>query len=543
MSDDLIIGLWGNLPPSTLDVFLRSLRATGYVGDVCILGFRISRESAGLLRAHDVMLHSALPYLREGLDVQTGRYFMYLDFIAKNASRYRHVMLTDTKDVAFQANPFPAVRDSAIVFASERLNIEDCAVNSSWIESAFGSKTLKSLSKKRISCSGTTIGKTDSVLEYLSKMASLISDKPSVRGIKGVDQGLHNFVVHAAPPERSELDLAESRIATLHYVPDTSIAINDDGILVDGVLSAIVHQWDRKPTLVQYLTSKYSNQDASDHKPSSSVESDRRVSRDAVLVYWQEGFAESSLRMFCFTLRSSGFFGSLVILTGGSIDILEELKRDFDVSVHEDKSIKESGLDRHVACHFHAKNWIAANEFDRLFFFDTPDAWFVSSPFAGMRRGLTVYAEGNKTISSSPLNTKWLLTFSSQSDLGLEKEIVSSSLVSGDKDEVLRFYSDLFSLAFLSNARADVGQSIQGAFNAIVHEIHGGRRSVTVSPNGSVAFFSIWNEDVDITSWPSLRVNDYTPSIVMHPGRNMQATPIISQVVGPQRMSIDVGGW
>ena len=72
---------------------------------------------------------------------QSGRYFNYLNFLARHGELYANVMISDLRDVFFQSDPFAAPLPADIVFAQERCLIGASPVNSRWIEVAFGGRS------------------------------------------------------------------------------------------------------------------------------------------------------------------------------------------------------------------------------------------------------------------------------------------------------------------------------------------------------------------------------------------------------------------
>jgi hypothetical protein len=87
------------------------------------------------------------------------------------------IMLSDFRDVFFQANPFtyrtfewaPPV-SQLVVFQEAYPNkvIYRCIFNSGWIENCYGSKGLRRVGSNTVSCSGVTIGTRNAIAIYVS---------------------------------------------------------------------------------------------------------------------------------------------------------------------------------------------------------------------------------------------------------------------------------------------------------------------------------------------------------------------------------------
>ncbi len=118
---NLIIGFWSGLPFGELEPFLASLRNTGFDGDLCIFVDNVTAETVRQLVAHGALVERLGQSAQIRMTNQCGRFFAYLDFLARHEDRYRHVMLTDLRDVVFQSDPFAHAFPSDVVFCSRRL--------------------------------------------------------------------------------------------------------------------------------------------------------------------------------------------------------------------------------------------------------------------------------------------------------------------------------------------------------------------------------------------------------------------------------------
>src|SRR5579883_784939 len=137
-SKNLIMGLWSGLDFWHLEPFIASLRRTAFSGDICVMVSDVSAETIAALHAHGILVERfdrlALPPLHGG----TARYFAYLDFLARHADEYAHVMLSDLRDVVFQSDPFAQPLPADVVFAQERCLMGDSPVNRNWIADIYG---------------------------------------------------------------------------------------------------------------------------------------------------------------------------------------------------------------------------------------------------------------------------------------------------------------------------------------------------------------------------------------------------------------------
>jgi hypothetical protein len=132
-------------------------------------------------------------------NVPQKRFEVYLK-VLKKFKDIKKLLITDVRDVYFQADPFKNKIFSKLNFFMEDEKIKNCLDNSKWILKCFGKKELISLENQFISCSGITMGYRKYMLKYLKEMVFLIKEKPYFTlGLysKGWDQGPHNFLVHS----------------------------------------------------------------------------------------------------------------------------------------------------------------------------------------------------------------------------------------------------------------------------------------------------------------------------------------------------------
>jgi hypothetical protein len=183
---------------------------------------------------------------------EIARYAWYLERLSRTQASYRRVMLTDVRDVVFLGDPFSVVGGAESVrffLESENVTIADSAYNRSWLLTAYGEAMLEKLGDRPISCSGVTVGSVDGVLAYLTVMVDELARLP--RHIRGIDQGVHNVVVHEGlvPGARLVPNL-EGAVLT---VGKMSAAYAAQALAVRHGSVKVVHQYDRHPELARVV--------------------------------------------------------------------------------------------------------------------------------------------------------------------------------------------------------------------------------------------------------------------------------------------------
>ena len=196
------------------------------------------------------------------------RYQYYHDYL-KNNKIYDNVLLTDSRDVFFQGNPFDFIYKKDINFFLEDEIIKNSSVNIKWIKRTVGTLFLKKIISRRISCCGQVIGNYESILNYCDIMKKNIIKYPyksSIhslffnRKIKGWDQGIHNYLVYSDIFKNADFyDNKNGNIATLSL--SKKLNFNSAGRLINenGDEYSTIHQYDHFINKFKSLIYKISN--------------------------------------------------------------------------------------------------------------------------------------------------------------------------------------------------------------------------------------------------------------------------------------------
>ena len=130
------------------------------------------------------------------------------------------LMVTDFRDVTFQANPFtymadrwtPPISNLAVFLeAYPNKEIERCPSTKRWVKICYGDAALKQIGLQTVSCSGVSMGSRDAILVYSYMMnQQLDHDARLGKGInptgsndnrcvrdEGSDQGFHNWLLYS----------------------------------------------------------------------------------------------------------------------------------------------------------------------------------------------------------------------------------------------------------------------------------------------------------------------------------------------------------
>jgi hypothetical protein len=193
---------------------------------------------------------------KSSLHIAVERYFIALQVVRKYGRSCSNILLTDSRDVVLQSNPFNSI-DGRLITGLEKKKIKDCQYNSEWIELLYGEKVLRKMSEQQIVCSGVILGTVEKVEQYLSEMCDKMwSILPKIAPTY-YDQGIHNHLCYESKLPIHLTDNREGLIATLGYEQDVLKDSASGLVQVGDLYPAIVHQYDRHPDLQTFFKKKY----------------------------------------------------------------------------------------------------------------------------------------------------------------------------------------------------------------------------------------------------------------------------------------------
>ncbi|HXG82926.1 MAG TPA: hypothetical protein VNI84_02770 [Pyrinomonadaceae bacterium] len=189
------------------------------------------------------------------------RYFNSLDLLSNKYKDVDLVLLTDSRDVFFQDDPFKNF-NSDLAFGLEDVPINKCKYTKNWVEGIYGEHRASEISGEQVICSGVTLGKRKAVVKYLHLMCEEIcrNARRVAFGV-GYDQGIHNWLVRTNSNLTFKLiPNGEKLIATLNYSDLTQFKFDEKRGLLNqnDELVSIVHQYDRKEFIAKWCLQKWS---------------------------------------------------------------------------------------------------------------------------------------------------------------------------------------------------------------------------------------------------------------------------------------------
>lgn len=254
-SRQLILGAAIGYGPKQVRVFVESLRASGFRGEVLMLTgiqqFRL-RNFLGRYGVRTRSLWHKRSFFRP---VNARRYQIYYEYLLARRDHFDHVMITDVRDVIFQSHPFAGIADDKCHYFLEREDVKLAheVANWRWLMGLYGA-SADVIAHRTISCSGITLGPTQAMLRYLGRMTAEI-DKMHWRIYRkighGYDQGIHNLLIHTEPELAGVLEQNNGHVATMQLEPRQAYKLDDIGLIrthSDHIIP-ICHQYDRFPDI------------------------------------------------------------------------------------------------------------------------------------------------------------------------------------------------------------------------------------------------------------------------------------------------------
>lgn len=252
--NELLMGLACSYGPDVFRRFLGSLRDSGFAGDIVL--FLLPGDASAELQ--EVFAHhqaQAVFFDHAPYHLQTFRYALYEEFLRQSAKHYAEarIFICDVRDIIFQKNLFdyPLAKEVELTFFAEERIIADCPHNTKWLMVGFGEELYQSIKENPILCSGTTLGSSVALLQYLRTLNALAREimPRAADAACGMDQGIHNAIYYQGllhPHRIQVLGNEDALVNTLNY---GFKQVNEDGQVVTrkGELCCVAHQIDRLP--------------------------------------------------------------------------------------------------------------------------------------------------------------------------------------------------------------------------------------------------------------------------------------------------------
>jgi hypothetical protein len=171
---------------------------------------------------------------------------------------FRSVFLTDVTDLVFQGDVFFENLQGLHVFQEDEKYF--CGTephNAWWIKNNYGEAIRQQMESSPIYCSGTILGDHSSIVGFLTRFLQERSPQKFIQlGGKEDDQGPFNYLIQTEQIQCTKHSNG-SLVATVCLTDDADIQIKKDIIQTYGTTPKVVHQYVKKPLLVDLVKRMY----------------------------------------------------------------------------------------------------------------------------------------------------------------------------------------------------------------------------------------------------------------------------------------------
>lgn len=260
MTDTLILGLAAGYHYGDVRPFLLSLQQSGCQAQLVLFTSPTTRDSDRMATRGATIIPCQRPPELAHIPANAWRFFLYRDYLQKRSAAFRRILLTDVRDVIFQADPFSLLWPEGYSLFQEdsAICLGRCEHTAHWIKGHLGSDTLQELAPFPLLCSGTTIADSASMLRYLDLMtARLLPFTPAPR-MAGYDQGVHNLLARRGLLAPLHVFDNHGPVLTLGHKREPP-ALDAAGLVLNesGEPAVLVHQYDRHPELFAHIRRLY----------------------------------------------------------------------------------------------------------------------------------------------------------------------------------------------------------------------------------------------------------------------------------------------
>ncbi len=264
----LVLGLAAGLHYADVRPFVASLRHCHPASETqcdCVLFISPNTTGVERMQSHGVQI---VPFERPRefahVPYNAWRYFLYRDYLLErygsHAETDHWVLISDVRDVVFQCAfwEHPWGVGLNVTLEDEGMRIGDCPYMSRWAAHHLGQEALDAMAGERISCSGTTVARPLTMLDYLERLCQRLLPYTPAPHTAGYDQAVHNHMLYTGIVRPVFRHDNSGPILTLGYKPTEPLRDASGYVLNDaGQPARIVHQYDRMPTLFKEIRQRY----------------------------------------------------------------------------------------------------------------------------------------------------------------------------------------------------------------------------------------------------------------------------------------------
>ncbi|MBQ3402140.1 MAG: hypothetical protein IJG65_02035 [Synergistaceae bacterium] len=265
MGRNLIIGAVTNYGWNEVAPFFNSYARAGFGNCDCVMFVDgMTPKATDKMKATGIELIPIPERLKAGC-VNDFRWELYTGYLKGHISDYDFVFTSDVRDAVFQDDVFNYCGDKPFlgIALEDGYLTENC--NQNWLMTRYGAEVYGSMKNERIICTGTVWGTASEFLKFSSAMSGHINsnDYPYFRVC---DQASGNWLIYHEKIFSDDFlvksENSDGYVLTVGLTPGSSIHLDAEGNVLNGKgeIAAVIHQYDRKPEIIEAVLKKYSQE-------------------------------------------------------------------------------------------------------------------------------------------------------------------------------------------------------------------------------------------------------------------------------------------
>ena len=253
---NLIIGAISNYSWETVAMFFKSIVKSKIHNYDCVIFVRmISEIVIKRIKEYGVIIYE-IPDKYKYDSIINIRWKLYFDYLNERKDEYNLILATDIRDTIFQKDIFKLYQNKTSFLG---VPLEDGTlqqkVNKIWIIDYVGQELYETIKNERIICVGTIWGTLDKFMEFSIILYKALLKKPSA-----VEQGVANFLFYHDKIFNNCMIKSDNYgpVMTIDLTNRSNLFIDKQGNLLNfnKEIASVIHQYDRKPDLVNIFKKK-----------------------------------------------------------------------------------------------------------------------------------------------------------------------------------------------------------------------------------------------------------------------------------------------
>lgn len=260
---NLLIGVFTDYQWEIVAPFFKSFERANFENcDLVIFYANVSQSTINIIKSYGVIVYE-IPNKFRGMNIINYRWKIFEDYLKDNKDNYNLVFTADLKDVFFQKDVFKYYNFSKpfLGIPLEDGKIVDSTPNKIWLINIYGENLYKTIENETIICAGTIWGTSNKFLDFSRVMWEKLNYEWSL-GVDAVDQAVANYLIYHDKMFNDCLvksDNEKGPVMTIALTKREDIKLDSNNNVLNrrGEIAAVIHQYNRKPDIVEKVINKY----------------------------------------------------------------------------------------------------------------------------------------------------------------------------------------------------------------------------------------------------------------------------------------------